>query len=288
MTQPVNRTNTDDRTTRTARSQAEPRNETASQRALSSEDLRAHPVVRNYMLFCLAALFFLVVCLAARGLEWWCLVPSLIGCLTVLTNWNHGPPLVLFSVVGLLGMTGSRSRWSYAAWSRFQSPTLMDLFLCIAVLAYVMGHYRLLSLMRQIFPPDLRRSRGSPPDPLRRRSPDLVTGKEMALLGFALPTWVALAVMVWAWVMRSAIWGELPLNFPLPFWRALLIAWASLAVLAATGIVAGYLRWTTATPEESLLYLQDQCWRQTRREQSSLNRWLTWTRLRALRNKESL
>ena len=30
----------------------------------------------------------------------------------------------------------------------------MDLVLCIAVLGYVVGHYRLLSLMRNIFPAD--------------------------------------------------------------------------------------------------------------------------------------
>jgi hypothetical protein len=288
VSQSDSRKNTDGGAAIPVLSQPEPGNEAASQRTLSSQELRAHPVVRNYMLFCLAALFSLVVCLADRGLEWWCLVPSLIGCLSVLTNWNHGPPLVLFSLAGLLGVAGSRSRWSYAVWSRFSSPTLMDLLLCIAVLAYVSGHYRLLSLMSHIFPPELRHARGAPPDPLRRRSPDLINGKEMALLGFALPTWVALAVMVWEFVMKSAIWGELPLNIPLALWRTLQIAWASLAVMAATGIVAGYLRWIAATPEESLIYLQDQCWRQTRREQSSLNRWLTWARLRALRNKESL
>ena len=59
-------------------------------------------------------------------------------------------------------------------------------------------------------------------------------------------------------------------------------------LLAATGIIVHYRRLTSATTEECLLYLQDQCWRHTRREQSSLNRWLTSARLRAERKKESL
>lgn len=252
-------------------------------------ELRSHPAVRNYTLFCLAALFLLVVCLANRGLEWWCLVPALIGCLTLLANWSQGPPLVLLSLVGLLGMY--RPRW-YSSWSRFPTPTLMDLVLCISVLAYILGHYRLLSLMRSIFPPDPRRRRI---DPSQRRSADLVKGWEMALLGLSLPVWTGLALMVWAYGMADLAtpptWSR-PFGLDEPHWSVLLdtarelrLVWAGLALLAAAGITVSYLRWTTATPEEQLLYLQDQCWRQTRREQGLLNRWLVWARLRAQRRK---
>ncbi len=245
--------------------------------------LRSHPAVRNYMLWCLAALFLVVVCLAGRGLEWWCLVPALIGCLSLLMNWNHGPPLVLLSLAVLQAIPGSRAHGSYWGWSRFQTPTATDFVLCLAVLAYVVGHYRLLSLMRHIFPLDSRRPRaGADADPARRRSADLVTPWEMALLGLALPVWAGLAVMVWTWMME----GVPPLDMRPEVWRVLRIAWIALALTAATGIVAGYLRRTMATPEESLLYLQDELWRQTRREQSILNRWLTWARLRAQRKQE--
>ncbi len=94
-------------------------------------------------------------------------------------------------------------------------------------------------------------------------------------MGLALPAWAGLAVMVWTWMMEE---GVPPLDMRSEVWRVLRIAWIALASTAATGIVAGYLRRTMATPEESLLYLQDELWRQTRREQSSLNRWLTWAR----------
>jgi hypothetical protein len=248
----------------------------ASLVATTSPDLRSHPAVRNYILLCLTALFLSVVCLAARGLGWWCLAPALVGCLTLLTHWVHGPPLVLLSLAGLLSTTGSRGRWVSADWPRLQTPTLLDVVLCLAMLAYVVGHYRLLSLRRCIFPPDPPRPYR---DPLRRRSPDLVTGWETALLGLALPVWTGLALMTWVWMAGE----ETPLGMPHELRQALRLAWASLAVLAAAGIAASYLRWATATPEESLLYLQDQCWRQTRHEQGSLNRWLAWARLRAQR-----
>ncbi len=256
-------------------------------------DPRSHPAIRNYTLFCLAALFLLVVCLANRGLEWWCLLPALIGCLTLLTHWSYGPPLVLLSLVGLLGVY--RPRWNAAGWSpRFQTPGLMDLVLCTAVLGYVVGQYRLLSMMRNIFTPDPRRRRI---DPSQRRSPDLVKGREVVLVGLSLPVWTGLALMVWSYGMaglatptawsRPFGWYESHwLDLLLDIARELSLIWAGLALLAAVGTAVSYVWWATATPEESLLYLQDQCWRMTRREQGLLNRWLMWTRLRAQRKKE--
>jgi hypothetical protein len=65
--------------------------------------------------------------------------------------------------------------------------------------------------------------------------------------------------------------------------RTLRIIWVVLAVVGATVVVAGYLRQAAATPEEALVYMQDVVWRATRREQSHLNRWLAWARLRAQR-----
>ena len=236
-------------------------------------ELRSHPAVRNYMLFCLGALFLLVVCLTDRGLDWWCLAPASIGCLTLLAQWRHGPPLVLLSLAGLLGMPGPRYVRGYPSGSLFQTPSFMDLVLCFVVLAYVLGHYRLLSLMRSIFPAESR-----------RRSADLVTPWEMASLGVVLPIWSGLAVMIWAWLME----GEPPLDMSPLVWRVVRIVWTVLGLLATTGIVVHYVRLTTATPEESILYLQDELWRQTRREQSRLHHWLTWARLRAQRKKERL
>jgi len=56
--------------------------------------------------------------------------------------------------------------------------------------------------------------------------------------------------------------------------------------LAAGSAVLAYARQASATPEEALLYLQDQVWRDTRCEQSRINRWLVWARLRWQRRKE--
>jgi len=244
-------------------------------------ELRAHPAVRNYTLFCLTALFLLVVCLADRGLGWWCLLPALIGGLALLAHWSLGPPLVILSLTALIL---SDYRGGRAFWMRNQVPALMDLVLCAAVLAYVLGHYRLLSLMRHVFPADQRQPRGSKSsDPTQRRAADLVGAWEMALLVLALPLWTGISVVIWGWMMEDAP----ALDLSIETWRSLRVVWVVLAVLAATVAMAGYLRQTMTTPEEALLFLQDQLWRPTRHEQSSLNRWLTWARLRSQRRRKT-
>jgi hypothetical protein len=246
-------------------------------------ELRSHPAVRNYMLLSLAALFVLVVCLVDRGLRWWSLLPALIGCMSLLAPWSAGPPLVLVSLTGLI-LSGTRYRWGYLYGVGMVVPTVMDLVLCAAVLAYVIGQYRLISLLRDVFPTDPRRSRGgASPETASRRPADLVTPKELALVVLALPLWTGLSVAAWRWLI-----DETPsLDIERDAWRGLLTAWAVIVVVGVVAAVAGYARQNTATPEEGLLYLQDQLWRDTRREQSGLNRWLVWARLRVQQRRET-
>lgn len=260
-------------------------NEAERRKRTMRHELRKHPAVRNYMLICLASLFLLVLCLVDRGLDWWSVAPASIGCLTLLTHWNHGPPLVLLSLAGLLGMPRPAYLRLGASWARLQAPSPMDCILCVAVLTYVLTHYRLLALVRRIFPVDTRYRGGKDAtEPMPRRSADLVSPYEMILVGIVSPVWAGIAVLLWVGLMGSAP----PLDMPSALWRALQLVWTALVLLAVGGIIAHYLRRSTATVEESLLYLQDELWRHTRREQGILNRWLTWARLRARRKKEDV
>jgi hypothetical protein len=256
---------------------------TANRAKPEAEDFRGHPAVRNYTWFALSTLFLLLVCLVEDGLGWWCLLPTLIGVGTLLARWNLGPPLVIVTLTGLL-LAPSRYRWGYPYWSRNRVPTLMDLVLCASVLAYVIAHYRLLSLTRHVLPTDPRRSRsGRFTDPSQRRSVAGVARSEMVLLVLSLPLWTALSVVAWGWLFDT----QPPFQLSLESWRWLLVIWAALLVLGVTAIVAGSVRQSAATSQDSLLYLQEQLWRTTRREQSTQNRWLVWARWRAQRRKEA-
>ena len=68
-------------------------------------------------------------------------------------------------------------------------------------------------------------------------------------------------------------------------WHLLLLLWLFAVVLIVLTSLTGYLGALRMTPAESALYLQDQLWRQTRREQARLNRWLAWAEKRAARHR---
>ncbi len=149
------------------------------------------------------ALFLLVVCLADRGLGWWCLMPALIGGVALLLHWSLGPPLVIVSLTGLL-LSGARYRWGYPYWARNQVPTLMDLLLVRPCWPTSWGTIAFCLWCVTSFRRTLGgRSGGTSADPARRRSADRVEAWEMALLVLALPLWTGLAVVVWGWMMET-------------------------------------------------------------------------------------
>jgi hypothetical protein len=81
---------------------------------------------------------------------------------------------------------------------------------------------------------------------------------------------------------------ELPQPSRLPdvVWQFFVVVWAVATLLVVARGFLGYLGRLRASREESLLYLQDQLWTQTRGEQRRITRWLAWSRLRGQRKKE--
>lgn len=248
-----------------------------------SDAAPAHPAVRFYTMYTSAALFAVVVCLADNVKDWWCLLPALLGGMALIGRWSLGPPMVLLATMVLL-LCYHPHRWFYALRTRSYEPEMLDLILCAALLGYIQGHYRLLSLVSQVFPSERRRgSGGSTTDDLSRRDADGVSAGELFVALLALPLWTgAAALIVRNWLLDP---DKRHRGFAQTDWSALLTAWALGAVLLAVGSVASYVRQLLATPAEALLYLQDQLWKATRREQSNLHRWLMWARLRAERRR---
>jgi hypothetical protein len=277
------------------------------------QDLREEPGVRLYTGFCFAALLVMLLALLENGLGVWSLLPVMIGCLTVVAHWSVGPPLVLLflgwlvaarangldplaSVFVLLAGRPGRSLVRLSRWQ--DTSTVADMLLCAAVLAYIIGHYRLLSLVGHIFTPDPRREaalkkkrKGTAP-PTTATDPEVALGQrrgaarvlppEVVRLLLGVPVWLGLAYLIGEWL------AEEPdrLEVGRPGWHALLVIAGTAVALAVASAGLGYARQCSATPEEALLYLQDQVWRDTRREQSRINRWLVWARLRGQSRKE--
>jgi hypothetical protein len=253
-------------------------------------DPQTHPAVRHYTLLCLLSLLVLTLGLAQLDVGGLALLPLLAGSVAVAACWSVGPPLVLICLGGVMFVQlRARGRGLLAG---LPGSFAADLAVCVAALAYVMGQYRLQSLVRNVFPPDYRRKRprgGTPgprlPPPEQPRSPDLVGQAEWLQLVLTALVVAGLASTLWSFVVRL----RPALGFDSREWQGLLLVWAGGSLMVLAGTVAGYLRLRKQTPEESLMYLQDQLWRETRREQSRLTRWLVWARLRRqrkLRRKE--
>jgi hypothetical protein len=263
-----------------------------------AEDRRAHPAVRTYTVVGLIALLVMIVEVVPNGLEWWGLVMVLIAIVALVTLWRVGPAVLLGCLTCLLVAQARSLAYLYGSRPLRFDPA--DLILCGAALAFVVSHYRLQSLVHNVFPLEPSRRKGKkvkadweprkppafllrhPPSPPPSRSPGLVTPWEIGHLVLMLPVWTLAAFVVWA---RLAL--QMPeLEVSLPVWRLWLVSWMLGLTLAVLGTLFGYLRRALASPEENLLYLQDQVWRQTRSEQSRINRWLMWARRRGQRRKE--
>jgi hypothetical protein len=247
-----------------------------------------------YTLTALVALVFITVVLLQYGFDSWAVVPLVGGALGVLLPGTVAPALVLVLVMVMLAIR-FRAVWGTFGYFQFYyESAMLDFLLALAALVYLAAHSRLLTIKTHAVPPDARRklrpSKGRllgrwllPQEPTRR-SASLVDLGEIIVFLTSLPIFAILATVVWTEWMR---YQESPLfRVPDSLWQAMLVSWVVLLGIAVCYVVQGYIRRTFASREESLLYLQDQLWQQTRGEQRRIHRWLTAKRLGQQRKAE--
>jgi hypothetical protein len=262
-----------------------------SRKELSS--LWKEPGVSYYVAVCLIALGAIMLVMLQRIYWALSLLPILAGVGAGFTSF--GPFLLVIVIVVCL------ERMPYAEGS-LVGQTVLDFILCAAVLAYVAAHYRLQSLFVQIVPSDPRRRKEVPPGGgwravfrrksrvvRQRRSAQGVAVPEIQRLLWTLPLGALAAQLLWGMVqlLGRAVRAE-PYEPDLPssVWRAILLAWLmGLTGYVVAGVI-GYWRHRRLSVEQATLYLQDQLWAETRREQRRLNRWLAWARRRPPRREK--
>jgi hypothetical protein len=242
----------------------------------------------GYTILCLTALTGVVFVLMENDREMmWILLLAGLGAIGVLARWRAAPPLL---VLGLAVLELYHRAVEFNHYRRFDwaSTLFTNVILSAAVLMYCAGQYRLSSLKHSVFPVDTRRrpvpkSRGSAPSKSGQpRSAHLPQPWEPPVLAITAVGW-AVAVSLF-WLVLSVV--PAPLDIRRGLWRGLLLIFSVGLATAAAGAVVSYLSWVKATPAEHLMFLQDQAWRETRREQNQINRWLTWAGLRRRRRKE--
>jgi len=251
------------------------------------------PPARAYLLLCLAALAGVLLALIDQGAGPGSLMVLLVGLLGVVARLPSAP---LFFVVVLATQQIVHHK-SYGGLPRgpFVVVEVSDVVLCGSVLAYVVAHYRIQGLVRNVVPLDPRRREGPPRwhfwrfywlprQAPERRSARGVSFHEVPVLLLTLPAAALGAELVWAHLTPPRRMLELPA----PLWRMLVLAWG-LGVALIT-VAAALQQWKRRrmSPEEAALLLQDVLWSETRREQRRINRWLAWAHVRSRPRKEPL
>jgi hypothetical protein len=164
-----------------------------------------------------------------------------------------------------------------------QSPRVFevaDVLMCVAALAYFIGHYRLNGLWHGVLPPDARVAApvaGAQPGPPRVRSEESLSVAELATLVFAVPAFAVLAQL--ALLMLQHRW---PVLESMPRARPLLLAaWTLVLGMFLVGLVFRYWQRLQMDRVSAMLLLQDILWHDTRGEQRRVSRWIAWKRLRS-------
>ena len=242
--------------------------------------------VRDYSILSFASLLILGLLLFLGDLGLWALLPILVGCLSVLRARGGGPALTLFPLLLILAFRSwiLGHHWSY----RFPPSPIPDALFGAALLLYVVAHSRLLTLRAHAVPGDARRGFSPQDERVRgrwllpaaetKRPPGKVEPVEFVWLLACVPVFLAAAYFVWVCVLSLAA--------AQPYWlfpyqmRALILAWIGGVALMMGYAVNGYLGRARASREESLLYLQDRLWDETRGEQGRITRWVTRARFR--------
>lgn len=252
-----------------------------------------------YMVLCVVALI-----LTAVGLEEFgslCLVPLGLGIGALYFRWTSVPQVWLLVLACMIAVQSENStallfrgrRVSASGVLATRNPASPINFLtCAAALVFTIAYCRRMVLLEGGFPKDAKAVSPAVPDgrhaalkPVRRDKPAGGMAELTPLLS-AVPVCCAAAYFSWLVLARVPPPEEVQLSRLHGEWGLLILCWLVGVTGAAASVVTGYLDRARATPEENLLFLQDQLWRETRREQSRLNRWLVWARLRGQRRKE--
>jgi hypothetical protein len=231
------------------------------------------------------------------------LVVAALGAVALVARWSAGPPLLVLALI-VTETLHRLPRMRYSLSYR-DDVLLMDGVLAAAVIGFSAALYRLVALTRTIMyvdrrpQPRMQRAEGRRPvdDGRRPRPLGQATPLEAGLLTAAAAIAAAAVMAVWMAadsIGPPALWVQSYLDSDRgaagsrSAWPWTLTPWVLGAAALAAAFAAAYFGWRGATWEEARVYLQDLVWRETRRDQTRVNRWMTWRRLRGLRRKGDL
>jgi hypothetical protein len=191
-----------------------------------------------------------------------------LGALSILFPVRLSPILTLACLAAAhLAEQHSQNQIFHPDFRSFRLLDISDVLLCMAVLAYVIGQYRLNGLRFGITP---HASHNEP------RSQDSLSAAELVALVFPVPLAALVAELVLLLLRQR--WEMLGLDAQ---WRQIFaLTWAIVIGLFVAAQAFRYWRRLQMDRAMALLALQDVVWNETRGEQRRIFRWIVWGELR--------
>jgi hypothetical protein len=238
----------------------------------------------HYQLLCAMALATIFLVQLQQGAFLWGAAVVLLGALAIVQRAPISPIAVLFPLVG--GQL--YLQYLFPSGRPRNLLQVEDVVMCTATLAYIGGHYRLISLWRSVLPADPRQ-RYHPEGPvimglnkvgkvaLQHRPALLLSRGELALFVLQLPMFALLAQVTWLVLGTprelhglSARWIQF-----------MLLVWGLALSVFIVGQLFRLIRLLRMDRITAKMVLQDTLWRETRREQRRVARWLVWWKVKA-------
>lgn len=250
----------------------------------------ADPALLGYLVTAAAGLLVYFFLMSAQGGDIIALIAILFALLGLFAKWTGAPVVVLILTAyglsdpgffSLLNLVGTGKWLSFAVAGGFN---LEDVLLATALLAYVVGHYRLNALLGEAMPkdPSARREVVMPAPvsrPLTQVGPEelprtLIVGGACVIVGQL--GWLAVTV-----IER----GMRPHEVSAGTGRAMVLLWGLGSALMVVSAGLTYLRMIRMSPAEASLVVRDEAFHETRRETDRVERWRKWFKAKMSRQR---
>jgi hypothetical protein len=256
----------------------------------------ARPAIRvgpiHYQILGGAGLLLMFLAQLDQGIYLGGLLVACIGLFGIVSKWRAAPLILLGAFAAAQVGQHIMVYRDFATEDRRPLLHLRDLASAIGLVAYIAANCRLQSLWSQIVPADPRQRErkrhragrrvgyAEAPVPQKRAS-RLLTPQEIAAFVLMLPFWALLGQALWVFIAQP--WPSAFSVFESPrALRLLSFAWLLIMGLLIAGTVLGQWRRRQMDRAAAQICLQDILWRETRREQRRIFRWLAWRKVHEL------
>lgn len=257
------------------------------------------PDARVYLTFGIIAAFAMCLALMQYSDDVWIVAPTLVTIAGLLLRWISAPVFMLLAVA--LNLLATPQRF-------IVQSAVNDGLLAGSVVAAMLAHFRLYSITNAIFPQDFRRTLGprrqSPPSSptlreflmailivpylfqlLRRRDSEVITPSERRRSPLTKDEWPrAVAVIALSAGAAIGFW-TIAKSLPVPLltipaqWHVGLFVWLVIAPIILASLIINYRGAMRRSMLEAHVILNDELWRETRREQRKIARKIERARL---------